>query len=81
MGELPHDGETASAVRGEEPKAFYSFNAGLVHVYVSMAGNFLVPPQLDVPNWNFKSLNSERVNCNKEIGSSLSMEFCAAGDN
>ena len=67
--------------RGKEPGTFYFHNTGLVHVYLCTADNFLVPPRLDVPNWNFKSLNSERVNCNKEIGSGLSIDFCAVGDN
>ena len=34
MREFPHDGETASIVRGKEPETFYLFNAGLVHVCV-----------------------------------------------
>jgi len=41
MRELPNDSETASIVRGKEPGTFYFFNAGLVHVYVRTAGNFL----------------------------------------
>ena len=48
------------------------FNTDLVHVYMRTAGNFLVPPQLDVPSWNFKLLNSERVNCNMKSMGSLS---------
>jgi hypothetical protein len=31
MGELPHDGETASVVRGKETETFYFFNADLVY--------------------------------------------------
>ena len=72
MRELPHDGETASIVRGGKRGTFYLFNAGLVHVYVRTAGNFLVTPQLDLPNCNFKSLNSERVNCSMKSSGNLS---------
>jgi hypothetical protein len=34
MRMLPHDGETASIVRGKEAGTFYLFNADLVHVYI-----------------------------------------------
>jgi hypothetical protein len=30
---------------------------------VNALGNFRVPPQLDVPNWDFKLLNSDLVSC------------------
>ena len=59
-------------LRGKETQTFYLFNAGLVHVYLRTAGNVLVPPQLDVPHWNFKSLNSERVNCSIKSSGNLS---------
>jgi hypothetical protein len=48
------------------------FNIDLVHVYMRTAGNFLVPPQLDVPSWNFKLLNSERVSRIKKSSGNLS---------
>jgi hypothetical protein len=41
MRKVPNDGETASIVRGKERRTFYLLNAGLVHVYVRPAGNFL----------------------------------------
>lgn len=59
-------------MRGTETETFYLFNAGLVHVYMRMTDNFLAPSQLDVPNWNFKSLNSARVNCSIKSSGSLS---------
>jgi hypothetical protein len=48
------------------------FNTDLVHVYMRTPGNFLVPPQLDVPNWDFELLNSERVNCIMKSSGNLS---------
>ena len=72
MRERPHDGKAASIVREKDAGAFYLFNAGLIHLSVRTAGNFLVPSQLDVPNWNFKSLNSERINFNMKSSGSLS---------
>jgi len=39
---------------------------------VCTAGNFLVPPQLDISNWNFKSLYSERDNCSMKSSGNLS---------
>ena len=48
------------------------FSTDLVHVYIRTAGNFLVPPQFDVPSWNFKLLNSERVNCIMKSSGNLS---------
>ena len=59
-------------IREKETGAFYLFTAGLIHLSVRTACNFLVPPQLDVPSWNFKLLNSERVNCIMKSSGNLS---------